>query len=128
MLSHSPMFQVAIYKFIAMHNMYMNRSSFMLDNGGNSVEALKAITEMPSSQIVHHTIPISRSMLANPRYIADDFDTFVLVYIIIVSAIRTMLGMGQGSCRPSRSMITSYAKPQPRSWMTKSLAKLQVTQ
>jgi hypothetical protein len=43
-------FQVAIYKFIAMHKSY--HANFIFDHGGNSEEALKAVTEKPSLQHV----------------------------------------------------------------------------
>ena len=45
-------FQVAIYKFLAMHEKY--HLNFIIDNGGNSVAALKAVTGKPDLQLMSY--------------------------------------------------------------------------
>ena len=68
-------FQVAIYKFLAMHNSL----SFILDIGGNSVEALKAVTGKPNLQLDEYMI-FRKNPAITAKFVADAFDKFVPFY------------------------------------------------
>ena len=91
-----------------MHKDY--HAKFIYDNGGFSVEALKAVTEKPDLQLVHRPIaddPDNPGELQDyARKISFAFDKFVL-WSAVLFASQSALGTARGWCRAFVSMRTS---------------------
>ncbi len=91
-----------------MHKDY--HPKFIYDNGGVSVEALKAVTEKPDLQLVHRPIvddPDHPGELQDhARKIALAFDKFVL-WSALLFASQSALGTARGWCQTFASMRTS---------------------
>ena len=53
-----------------------HHAHFLLNKGGNSIEALKAVTGLQDAQLESFTIPTNDLLMPNAKGVADAFDRF----------------------------------------------------